>query len=37
LTAIATCTWCRRHAPVMRRERILPFSEMYLRSWLTFL
>ena len=27
LTAIATCTWWRRHAPVMRRLRILPFSE----------
>jgi hypothetical protein len=26
-TATATCRWCRRHAPVMRRERILPFSE----------
>src|SRR5581483_5608878 len=28
LTAWATCTWWRRHAPVMRRLRILPFSEM---------
>ena len=28
LTATATWRWCRRHAPVMRRLRILPFSEM---------
>ena len=28
LTAEATWIWCRRHAPVMRRERIFPFSEM---------
>ena len=27
-TACATCTWWRRQAPVMRRLRILPFSEM---------
>ena len=27
-TATATCRWWRRHAPVMRRLRILPFSEM---------
>src|SRR5581483_7139863 len=36
-TACATCTWWRRQAPVMRRLRIFPFSEMYRRSWLTFL
>jgi hypothetical protein len=28
VTAAATCSWCRRQAPVIRRERILPFSEM---------
>ncbi len=28
LTATATCRWWRRQAPVMRRLRILPFSEM---------
>ena len=28
---------CRRQAPVIRRLRIFPFSEMYRRSWLTFL
>src|SRR6185437_13108818 len=27
-TAVATCTWCLRQAPVMRRLRIFPFSEM---------
>ena len=27
-TATATCRWWRRHAPVIRRLRILPFSEM---------
>ena len=27
-TATATWIWCRRHAPVIRRERIFPFSEM---------
>src|SRR5581483_5464832 len=26
-TATATCRWCRRHAPLIRRERILPRSE----------
>ena len=31
LTAGAIWFWCRRHAPVMRRERILPRSEMNLR------
>ena len=28
LIATATWRWCRRHAPVTRRLRILPFSEM---------
>ena len=28
LTATATCSWWRRQAPVIRRERIFPFSEM---------
>ena len=28
LTATATWRWWRRQAPVMRRERIFPFSEM---------
>ena len=28
LTATATCRWWRRQAPVMRRFRIFPFSEM---------
>ena len=28
LTATATWRWWRRQAPLMRRERILPFSEM---------
>src|SRR5262249_15661270 len=32
LTARATWLWWRRHAPVMRRERILPRSEMNRRS-----
>jgi hypothetical protein len=27
LTATAICSWWRLHAPVMRRERILPFSD----------
>src|SRR5262249_28285105 len=27
-TATATIRWCRRQAPVIRRLRILPFSEM---------
>jgi hypothetical protein len=27
-TAAATWSWCRRQAPVMRRDRIFPFSEM---------
>ena len=34
LTATATCFWWRRQVPVIRRERILPFSETYRRSWL---
>src|SRR5439155_13419816 len=33
LTATATCRWWRRQAPVIRRERIFPFSETYRRSW----
>ena len=32
LTARAIWLWWRRQAPVMRRERILPFSEMNRRS-----
>ena len=30
LTAVATCTWWRRQAPVMRRLRIFPFSDCLL-------
>ena len=33
LTAVAIWFWCRRHAPVMRRERILPRSEMNFGGW----
>jgi hypothetical protein len=36
-TAAATWIWWRRHAPVIRRERIFPFSEMYRRSCARFL
>src|SRR4029079_5627688 len=36
-TAAATWIWCRRQAPVIRRERIFPFSEMYRRSCARFL
>jgi hypothetical protein len=32
LTAPAIWRWWRRHAPVMRRERIFPRSEMKRRS-----
>jgi hypothetical protein len=28
LIATASCRWCRLQAPVVRRERIFPFSEM---------
>ncbi len=37
LIATATCRWCRRHAPLIRRDRIFPRSDVYLRSCSTFL
>jgi hypothetical protein len=37
LTAIEIWFWWRRQAPVIRRERILPFSETNLRRAATFL